>query len=491
MAPRRTITIFDPAFPQQKGFCDDPAKLKALFCTRRAAKSFTFGLYALREAINNPGCNVLLIGLTRGSVKKIFWKDILKVLDKKHNLRARFNLSELTMTLRNGSVIALTGVDVSQEEMNKLLGAKYRLICIDEASMYTIDVRNLVYGILKPATVDPSVSGGRGTICVGGTASNKPRGLFFDITKKEGIREQGWSLHQWTAFDNPYVAKEWAEELEDIRINRPLYMQRPQYRQWYLNEWVTDETKLVYKFYELRNTYTELPYPQSKGWQYNLGVDLGYEDDTAFVLSGYHENDPNLYIIKVYKENHMTFPAVERKIREFMADPKFPITSVVIDGANKQGVESMNMRGDIYFVYADKQGKSDHIEMFNGDLIEAKIKIGPGCDELLDEWAELTWVVDGDKVKYPRTENPTCPNHLADAALYNWRMSYHFLAVPGKLALKPGTPEYNREQENLHKQAIMERMQREQAARDGTSNGLGLNKDKWGRDPWNRWDDEG
>ena len=164
------------AFDKQIEFISDPSKQKVLFCTRRSAKSFTAGLYLVLEALTNPGCNCLFVGLTRQSAKAIIWKDILQVINQKFQLNASFNQTELIMTLQNGSVIAVTGVDVDENEMNKLLGRKYRLVTIDEASMYTIDLRNLVYGVLGPAMVDPNVDGQSGTICLMGTASNFPRG---------------------------------------------------------------------------------------------------------------------------------------------------------------------------------------------------------------------------------------------------------------------------------------------------------------------------
>src|ERR1035437_3877387 len=83
--------LFDKNFPQQEAFYKDPSRLKCLFCTRRAAKSFTLGLCALSEAIKHPGSNILLIGLTRASAKGIFWKDILKTINKKHKLNLKFN----------------------------------------------------------------------------------------------------------------------------------------------------------------------------------------------------------------------------------------------------------------------------------------------------------------------------------------------------------------------------------------------------------------
>ena len=161
--PRVVLT---DAFPQQIAFIDDPNNLKALWCTRRAAKSFTAGLYMVYEALKEPNSNLLFIGLTRESAKAIIWKDVLLQLDKRYKLNIKFNRSELTATFQNGSIIKVTGVDAEETDMLKLLGRKYRLVCIDEASMYTIDTRTLVYGVLRPAMIDPSSQGARVIVAV-------------------------------------------------------------------------------------------------------------------------------------------------------------------------------------------------------------------------------------------------------------------------------------------------------------------------------------
>lgn len=437
--------LFDSKFPQQEAFIRDPAKLKALFCTRRAAKSFTAGLYMVYEALTNPGCNCLFIGLSRMSAKAIIWKDILRVIDRKYKLGAKFNLTELTMTFPNGSMIQITGIDADENEMNKLLGRKYRLVCIDEASMYTIDLSKLVYGILKPAMTDPNLGGQRGSICLMGTSSNFVRGLFYNITTK---KEQGWSLHTWSAFDNPFIAKQWQEELDEIEKLRPLYKETPQFKQWYLNQWVIETDKLVYKFNEERNLYVNLPnFPH--GWVYVLGVDTGWEDDNAFVLCGYQESDPHLYVIKTYNKPHMTFDQVIVKIREFMDDPDMPPAKIIIDGANKQGVESMRMRSAIPFEFADKQGKVDFIEMLNADLIQSKIKISRDCRELRDEMMSLVWRTEGDKIVFPKKEHPSLPNHLCDAFLYAWRNGYHYNASPTLEVIVKGTKRWYEKQSEL------------------------------------------
>lgn len=425
------VDIFDGTFRQQRDFILDPAKLKVLFCTRRSAKSFTAGLYLLHEALSNPGCNCLFVGLTRASARAIIWKDILHVINEQYGLGAQFNQTELTMSLPNRSLISVIGVDAEQDEMRKLLGRKFRLACIDEASMYTVNVHNLVYGILGPAMVDPSAGGERGTICLMGTASDFPRGLFYDITVG---KERGWKLFEWTAHDNPYVARTWQENLDVIARDRPLYMQTPQFKQWYLNQWVVDEEKLVYRFNIDHNLVKSVPTLPHDGWSYVLGVDTGWEDDNAFVLTGYHLNDPNLYILAVHRQKKMTFDQVVERIMVFMRDPQWAPNKIVIDGANKQGVESMRQRSTIPFEYADKQDKVTFIELMNSDLIQRKILVldTPQNRPLWEEWSSLVWVTDGDKIKLPKKEHPNLANHLADAALYAWRMGYHFHSAPAE-----------------------------------------------------------
>ena len=451
---RRRLSVSVPdilggAFRQQREFILDQAKLKTLFCTRRSAKSYTAGLYLLNEALNNPGCNCLFVGLTRASAKAIIWKDILRILDQQYQLGAQFNQTELTMTLPNGSLIFVTGVDAEQDEMNKLLGRKWRLACIDEASMYTVNVHNLVYGVLGPAMTDPNAGGHRGTICLMGTASNFPRGLFYDVTTG---KEPGWKLFEWTAHDNPHVAKQWQEALDEIKSNRPLYMETPQFKQWYLNQWVVDEEKLVYRFNTAKNLVAKVPILPREGWAYVLGVDTGWEDDNAFVLTGYHANDPNLYVIKLHKQRKMTFDQVAAKIQEFMADPFLAPHKVFIDGANKQGVESMRQRSAIPFEFADKQDKATFIELCNADLVQAKIQVLdiPANRPLWDEMLSLVWVTDGDRIKFPKKEHPALPNHLCDAFLYAWRNGYHYHASPAEKKPVHGSREwYIQQSENI------------------------------------------
>ncbi len=416
------------AFKQQQEFINNTTRLKALFCTRRAAKSYTGGLYLIQEALRTAGCNVLYIGLTRQSAHGIIWKDILRELDTKYKLNIKFNETLLTATLPNGSVIWVTGADTDESEMNKLLGRKYKLVVLDEASMFTVNMHQLVYGVLKPACADQ-----RGSICLLGTSSNITRGLFYDITTR---KEAGWSLHQWTAHDNPHVAKQWQEELDDITANRPLFKQTALFKQWYLNQWVVDEEAKVYRYNEQTNRVAHLPRDLGN-FHHVLGLDLAHSpDSTAFVVSAYHELDPKLYFIYARKHLKMDITAAAEELHRL--NRKYDFDVKVVDGANKMAVEEMNNRHGCGLIPADKIGKVDFIRLMNDEFVQDKIKLlpeaynrhEPNVDSLHDEYETLVWVTDNGKVIEPRKEHPGIHNDMADAALYNWRYCYQYLHKP-------------------------------------------------------------
>lgn len=441
------------AFPKQLEFIRNKSRLKALFCTRRASKSYTGGLYMVKEAMENPGVNCLYIGLTRLSAKGILWKDVLKDIDRRYNLGMTFNGTELRATLPNGSVLWLTGADADPQEMEKLLGQKYKLVVIDEAASFTQDLRRMVYGILKPATVDQ-----QGTICLLGTSGNLVSGLFFDITT--GV-EKGWGLFTWTAYDNPHVAKQWHEEIEEIKRERPDFMETPLFKQWYLNQWVIDEEKLVYRFSFGRNEFQSLPRVHGGEWTYVLGVDLGYDPDpSAFVVVCFHSFLQKLFVLQTFKQTKMDITDVANKIKYYQS--MFNCERVVIDGANKQAVEEIQKRHGIALTTADKTGKVDFIQIMNAEFIQRHIVLSEETDDLKEEYQKLIW----DEVKLARSgkyeEHPNCANHLTDAALYAWRFCYQFLSeMPKK------TPNLRDKQALIeHTQKIMEERLQEEIDRE-------------------------
>lgn len=418
----------DIAFKQQLEFINDGSRLKALFCTRRAAKSFTGGLYLIREALNHPGSNCLFIGLTRQSAHGIVWKDILRELDRRYKLNIKFNETLLTATFPNGSVIWVTGADTDEQEMNKLLGKKYKLVILDEASMFTINVHQLVYGVLKPATADQ-----RGTICVLGTASNITRGLFYDITTG---REPGWSLHKWTAYDNPHVATQWAEELEEIRKSRPLFEHTTLYRQWYLNEWVVDENALLIK-YNTQADYLDLP--QAK-YTYIMGIDVGFNDADAIAVLAWSDRSPTTYLVEEKVVPNQGLTELVRQIQSLQS--KYDIAKLVIDegGLGKKLAEEMRRRHHIPVQAAEKQRKFENVAFLNDAMLMGKFKAKRSSRFTQDSYQVL---VDQERSKPDKVVvQNTFHSDIIDAVLYAFKESPAFTYQATLAKPKYQTPEW-------------------------------------------------
>jgi len=413
---RKTVDFLADALPQQRKFIEDPNRLKAILATRRASKSFTFGLYAFKEALENPGVSILYIALTRESAKKIMVKDVMNVINRKYKLGAVHNKSDLSYTLPNGSVIYLLGADADDGEKEKLLGQKYKLVGIDEAASYSINLEDLVYRILKPAMADL-----RGTIVMIGTPGNVTRGLFFEVTTS---KRPDWSWYHWKALDNHFVSLQIKEEMADLIRANPLIVETPLWKQMYLGEWFIDEEKLVYKYKEERNTVDKLPELKgSSQWYYVMGIDLGYEDESAFVVGAYNDYDRNLYIVHDEAKAKMDVTEVANRIKAI--NKLFPIHKWIVDGAAKQAVEEIRRRHAIPLEAADKMGKSDFIEIMNADFIQGYVKLlKDKAADLASEYLTLVW----DEKSLRRQENPACPNHRADAALYMYRYCYQFFA---------------------------------------------------------------
>ena len=420
------VDLLQYAFPAQRAFASDPAPLKFAFCTRRAAKTYGTALEFMQSGMRDGGKH-LIVGLTRESVRGSFWGDVLKAIDAKHGLGWTFNETRLEATYEaSGGSIRLLGMDSNDNERRKALGQKYRRVAIDEAQDFRTDLESLVFSVLKPAVADY-----RGSIELTGTPSNLIRGFYFDLTSPtlptdpaERARVQalrrGWSRHQWSTTDNPHMAEQWAAEIADMKAANPRVVETPWFRQNYLGEWVVELDKLVYRYAIERNDFAPEPGPthgphglplyKHGGWHYVLGCDLGYNDPTAWVVMAFHDHDPTLYVLEAQKEAGLDVTAVAERTREYRK--RFVFDAMVIDNANKQAVEEMRKRHSLPWRAADKTGKSDFIEIMNGEFIKATIRLGPRCNALRDEYAGLIW----DDRANKREEHPASPNHCCFVA---------------------------------------------------------------------------
>jgi hypothetical protein len=440
---KKEITVIEvlksELFGKQTDFLNDKSKLKAGFCTRRAGKSEMCAYALIIQALSKPNCDVIYLGLTRATAKRVMWsRKLLKILQT-HNIEYLANKAELTITLvATNSTISLGGADNDVDSLNKLLGNAFNLVIIDEAQSFGPHLKSLVYDTLKPTVAETE-----GTIILIGTPGDVPAGFFYDVTT--GIEKTfKWTTKSWSWKDNPHVKKSIGKELSEAIANNPLFTQTSEYQRNWEGKWVIEDNWRVYKWTQIN--FSDQCKPISKDYVYVLGVDLGWNDATAFVLWGFCPESPNLYLIKTEKHKFMDLADVAAKVNEYQAN--YQIIKTVMDCANRQGVETMKTRFSLHNVdAAEKSAKVAFIETMNSDLAQGVIKLTiehfAACESLLTEAYNLQW----DREAWSRgkkVENSRQDNHLLDAALYSWRASKHYFggSVIERKQIDLGSQEY-------------------------------------------------
>ena len=444
-------TLFDWAFPKQRAFLEDRSRFKALFCPRRSAKTFTAGLDLVEGARRDPKFNGLFAGMTFDSVRSTFWIPVVcELWDRLGWPQDALNHSRLEAVAPSGGRFRCVGADATPREMKKILGGKYDRIHLDEVAAWKNDVRGMVDKDLRPTLTDKL-----GTLCLDSTPSDLTKGLFYDITTG---KEPGWSVHRWHPLDNPHVAKQWEIDHAALIAGNPLIVNTPAYKQMWQGEWCVDSDALVYKFSPYRNVTERLP---DGRWTYVMGVDLGWDDPTAFVVLAYGDFSPTTYVVHAECEQHLDFTATAQRIRHLQA--KWGIDVVVIDGASAQGVEEMIARHGLSLMRAEKQGKYDSQKLLSSDLLSERLFLLRGPTKgLQDELAQLIWDPNALARVPPKwVEHPRLPNHQADAMLYAWRYCYAHVARPAHEA--PALPQPgNEEHERMFQHALF-RAKRQEA----------------------------
>jgi len=185
--------------------------------------------------------------------------------------------------------------------------------------------------------------------------------------------------------------------------------------------WERDSGGLVYSFSEVRNL-AKAPELTT----YLLGIDYGFTDATAFTVLGWREGDPTVYVVESCKRRGLTpSDAAEEAKRLSLAYEPVRIVADV-GGLGKGYAEEARKRFTLPIDPADKQNKRGYISLFNGELERGRIKVDPGCTDLVAEWLELPWTEDHAK------EAEGFDNHCADSCLYAWRAASAYHEAPAE-----------------------------------------------------------
>jgi phage terminase large subunit len=404
-------------FKEQLDFINDPSPFMTACCSRRAGKTEVCAIDLLNTAIKNPGVICLYITMTRTNAERIVWKKLLS-LNEQYKLLGMVNISKLSISFPNGSIIFLSGCS-DKSELDKFRGLALKLVYIDEVQSFKSFISELVDEVLGPALADYA-----GKLKLIGTPGPVNAGFFFDT-----IHNKEFSHHFWTFWNNPFIEKlsgtPHKEVLDRELKRRGVDVFHPSVRREWFGEWVVDTESLVFH-YEEKNHYEELP----KLTDYVIGVDLGFEDADAIAVMGWHKYFKQCYLVeeKVVKQQGIT--ELTGQIAELIQ--KYDPLRIVMDtgGLGKKIADELRRRSSLPIQAAEKTRKHEYIELLNDALrtgsFFAKKQSRFAQDSKLIEW-------DFDKTTPDKRVIKSEPHSdICDAVLYAYREALHWLSEPAK-----------------------------------------------------------
>ena len=263
----------------------------------------------------------------------------------------------------------------------------------------------------------PSLSDLQGKLMMIGTPAAHCMGMFYEVTESSSQAE--WDVFRWTAYDNPFMAKQWDLDAELFMKRKKVDRNNPKFRREFLGEWCTDEESLMIRPFTIQAPPT--PY-HTDSWHTVMGIDFGFNDQTAFSIIGWRKDNPTAYVLETFGQSGLSVSGIANYLTRFKE--KYNPRRIVGDpaGASKIIIEEFSDKYHIFINPAQKTNKSHYIEILNDALINNELMLHPHTtNELQKEMKSVVW----NDERTTEMEGMKC-DHL-DATLYAFRESLEYL----------------------------------------------------------------
>ena len=307
----------------------DTHRFRIVCAGRRWGKSVLSQLITLQWAVRNAGL-YWIVSPTYRQGKQIHWRGLQHMIPQKWI--AKKNEVELSITLKNGSIIELKGA----ENPDALRGVKLKGIVIDEIA----SIRNwdwLWEEVLRPTLTDyvsPAIF------------ISTPKGFnhFYTLYEKGNKGEEDYKSWRFTSYDNPYIKK---EEIDHAKKE----ITEDTFAQEYLADF-RKHTGLVYKEFQ-REIHVIEPFDIPEGWTIYRGFDWGDTNPTVCLWIAV-DNDDNWFIVDEHYEplsgkgfdylaGVINANSFSKRVSQSWADPSSPTN-----------IAELNLKG-VYITKANKE----------------------------------------------------------------------------------------------------------------------------------------
>lgn len=288
--------------PNQGDIYLDESRFLVVVCGRRFGKTTTLILKLVKYACKRGPGLYGYFAPTYKQAKLIAWR-ILKQVVPPHYRVGRPNESELSITLRNGAVIRLFGMDNAEN----LYGIKLMAGICDE---YDQMDPQAVKDVLRPAVSDTV-----GPLWYCGTPDatrGNIKALFHQVKadKKEGKRSN-WNFYHFRSIDGGYIPQEEIDEAKQELDERT-------YRQQYEATFESAEGK-VYYAYDF-DTHAQMSAEYTPGLPVRMFWDFNV-DPFCVGFAQVHHQKSGPPKVKVFDELVIRNSNTPEMCREFIKKP--------------------------------------------------------------------------------------------------------------------------------------------------------------------------
>lgn len=267
--------------PKQYEVATDEHRYRVICAGRRSGKSVLSRFIVLKWATEEKGL-YWVVSPTYKQSKQIHWREINNEVPQEW-VRKK-NEVELSITLKNGSIIELKGA----ENPDALRGVKLRGLVIDEIA----SIRNwnwLWAEVLRPTLTDYEAP----AIFI-----STPKGFnhFYELYQKGQEDKTNYKSWKFTSYENPYIPK---GDIDNARLD----LTDDTFQQEYMADF-RKYTGLVYKEFE-RPLHLISQFDIPDTWTIVRGFDFGSTNPTVCLWVAL-DPDGNYFIIDEHYETGKT-----------------------------------------------------------------------------------------------------------------------------------------------------------------------------------------
>jgi PBSX family phage terminase large subunit len=295
---------------------DDQTRYIVINAGRRSGKSTVVAPLMVQYAADKPKSIVWYIAPNYKQAKQIMWAMLREVIPQ-HAIEKK-NETELTITLKNGSMIMLKGA----EDPDSLRGVRIDLCIFDECAF--INKWDDVWKVVRPTLIDSKAR----VIFI-----STPNGFnhFKDMAEKV---DPDWRYYHYTSYDNPFIDP---EEIDKARLE----MDDDSFQQEFLGEF-RKMAGLIYGQFKRETHMVDIP-PLDGSYTYYRSLDFGYGHNAALGYFAVNSDQTAIYMYDGLYRNQLDTEQLADNVK--LKDAGKHITGAWGDSAQPQIIQDLLLKG--------------------------------------------------------------------------------------------------------------------------------------------------